>query len=552
MRTNNNRPLLLTMALPYANGSIHLGHLVEAVIADMYVRAQKMTGREVLFICADDQHGTPIQISAMKQGITPEELIAKAWDEHTADYAKYGIEFDYYYKTHSEENRIYMEKIYGDLQKNGLITQKTIKQFYCESDKMFLPDRFVKGTCPKCGAENQNSDNCEICGASFNGEDIKNPKCSLCGQTPILKDSEHFFVDMQKEQDFLKQYLAKDGVIQDDMKVFVNNWTNDLQERCISRDEPYFGFKIPGTGASTGSAPKYFYVWLDAPIGYISSTQKYCDENGIDINKYWGENADCEIVHIIGKDIVYFHALLLPVMLKNAKIKTADRLFIHGFLTVEGEKMSKSNGTFILAKDFAEKVQVEGVLQFLRFYFASKLTPTVNDLDFSIDEFISTTNSTLVNNLGNFGNRTSIFLERFFDSTIPDVESDAEIEKQALEIVEKVKQNYFAMNFRAAVDEIRNLGNLANKYFQEQKPWELVKTDMEQAKIVLATCANLIAVLSTTAKPIIPEIAKIAEKKFGEVLDWESANLKRRNKKILGVQKIALPLEKAMFDELYK
>jgi len=538
------------MALPYANGSIHLGHLVEAVQADVYARSQKMTGREVLFICADDQHGTPIQISAMKQGITPEELIARALASHEEDYEKYGIEFDFYYQTHSEENRFYMEKIYAGLQENGLIDKKTIKQFYCEKDKMFLPDRFVKGTCPKCSAENQNSDNCEVCGSSYNGEDIKNPKCSLCGQIPILKDSEHFFVDMQKEQSFLKNYVSKDGVIQDDMKVFVNNWTDDLQERCISRDEPYFGFKIPGTGEN-GMPPKYFYVWLDAPIGYISSTQKYCDENGIDINKYWSEDADCEIIHIIGKDIVYFHALLLPVMLKNAKIKVADRIFIHGFLTMEGEKMSKARGTFILAKDFAEKVQVEGIRQFLRFYFASKLTSTVNDLDFSIDEFINLINSTLVNNIGNFCNRTSVFLDRFFESTIPDVECDCEIEIQALEIVEKIKANYSAVNYRAAVDEIRNLGNLANKYFQDKKPWELVKTDMEQAKVVLTTCVNFIANFCVVIKPITPKIAEIAEEKFGEIFSWESANFKRRNKKVLPMQKLALPLEKAMFDGLY-
>lgn len=547
---NNNKPLLLTMALPYANGSIHLGHLVEAVIADMYVRSQRMNEREVLFICADDTHGTPIQISAMKQGITPEELIAKAWDEHTADYAKYQIEFDKFYTTNSKENRFWMEKIYADLQKNGLINKKTIKQFYCENDKMFLPDRFVKGTCPKCGAENQNSDNCEVCGASYNGEDIKNPKCSICGQTPVLKDSEHFFVEMQKEQSFIKEYLAKDGVIQDDMKVFVNNWANDLQERCISRDEPYFGFKIPGTGEN-GEPAKYFYVWLDAPIGYISSTQKYCDENGLDVEKYWGENADCVIEHIIGKDIVYFHALLLPVMLKNAKIKTADSLFIHGFLTMEGEKMSKSNGTFILAKDFVKRVKHENANQYLRFYFAGKLTPTVNDLDFSVDEFINAINSTLVNNIGNFCNRTSTFLDKFFGSTIPEILCDSEIEKKSIELVEKIKMNFLARNYRTAVDEIRNLGSIANKYFQDEKPWELVKTDMEKAKIVLATCANLVAILGVVIKPIIPEIANKIEIQFGEEFTWKSANFNRAGKKIGVAQKLALPLEKAMFDELY-
>ncbi|MDR0303830.1 MAG: methionine--tRNA ligase [Chitinispirillales bacterium] len=541
----NSKPLLVTMGLPYANGSIHLGHLIEAVQADVFVRANKMAGRDTIYICADDTHGTPIQINAMKQNTTPEELISKAWDEHTRDYATYSIEFDKFYTTNSEENRLWVEKIYNKLQKNGLIEKKTIQQFYCENDKRFLPDRFVKGTCPKCDAQNQYGDNCEACGASYNSEDLKNPKCSLCEKTPILKDSEHFFVNMKKEKDFLEKYLAKDGVIQDDMKVFVNNWAGDLQERCISRDEPYFGFKIPNT------QNKYFYVWLDAPIGYISSTQKYCDEKGIDINKYWNEESNVEIVHIIGKDIVYFHALLWPVMLKSAKLKMPDNLFIHGFLTIEGEKMSKTRGTFILAKDFLQRVKHDCAAQYLRFYFAGKLTLNVNDLDFSIDELVNAINSTLVNNIGNFCNRTSTFLDKFFESTIPDCDCDEEIELQSLKIMEKIIEFLLKLNFRSALDEIRILGSLANKYFQDKKPWELVKNDMEEAKKVMTTCTNMIAVLGVAIKPIVPQIVQILERQFDEIFDYESANFKRRNKKILHAQKLALPLEKSMFDGLY-
>jgi len=541
----NEKPLLVTMALPYANGSIHLGHLVEAVMADVFVRANKMTGRDTIYICADDTHGTPIQINAMKQNITPEELITKAWDEHTRDYAEYGIEFDKFYTTNSEENRVWVERIYAQLQKNGLISEKTIQQFYCEYDKRFLPDRFVRGTCPKCGAQNQYGDNCEVCGASYNSETLKDPKCSLCQKTPILKDSEHFFIDMKKEKNFLDKYIAENGVIQDDMKVFVNNWASDLQERCISRDAPYFGFKIPQT------KDKYFYVWLDAPVGYIGSTQKYCDEKGIDVNKYWSENANAEVVHIIGKDIVYFHALLWPVMLKSAKLKTPDSLYIHGFLTIEGEKMSKTRGTFILAKDFVKRVKHDNAAQYLRFYFVAKLALNVNDLDFSIDELVTAINSTLVNNIGNFCNRTSTFLDRFFDSTIPDCGSDEEIERQSLDIMKKIVEFLLKLNFRAALDEIRNLGSLANKYFQDEKPWELVKSDMERAKKVMATCANLSAVLGVAIKPVVPEIARILENQFGENFNYDSANFGRRNKKILPAQKLALPLEKAMFDGLY-
>jgi methionyl-tRNA synthetase len=330
------------------------------------------------------------------------------------------------------------------------------------------------------------------------------------------------------------------------MKIFVNNWVNDLQERCISRDEPYFGFKIPDT------QNKYFYVWLDAPVGYVASTQKYCDENSIDINKYWNEDSNAEIVHIIGKDIVYFHALLWPVMLKTAKLKIPDSLCIHGFLTIEGEKMSKTRGTFILAKDFVQKVKHDGIAQYLRFYFASKLALNVNDLDFSVDEFINLINSTLVNNIGNFCNRTSTFLDKFFDSTIPDADYDEEIARQSSESVKKIVQHLLNLNSKAAIDEIRNLGNSANKYFQDKKPWELVKTDMEQAKKVMTTCANLVAVLGVAIKPIIPKIAKTLENQFNEDFDWDNANFGRKNKKILPAQKLALPLEKTMFDKLYE
>ena len=546
MKTEEKSKLLVTMALPYANGDIHLGHLVEAVQTDIFVRAQKMTGRETRFICADDTHGTPIQINAMKQGITPEELIAKAWKNHSRDYSYYNIDFDIFYNTNSDENREWAEKIYLSLKENNLIKEKTIEQYYCEHDKRFLPDRFIKGVCPKCGAEEQYGDNCEVCGATYDAEELSKPACVLCGNSPILKESNHFFIDMSSKKDFLKEYLTSGNVIQDDMKSFIMNWANDLQERCISRDEPYFGFKIPGT------EDKYFYVWLDAPVGYVSSTDKWCKDNGKNVLDYWGKEADAEVVHCIGKDIVYFHTILWPVMLDSANLKMPSRVMIHGFLTVEGEKMSKSRGTFILAKDYHDKVKHDDKEEFLRFYYASKLTGSNADLDFNVEEFTNKINSTLVNNLGNFINRASTFLDRFFESTVPDVAWDTEIETKAVEYAQKVKESLIKGNYRVAVENIHALGQLANKYFQDNKPWELVKQeDMSEANKVMTTCINLVKTIGTTLKPIVPIIASRIEKQLNMNFMWDDILFSMKGNKIGSAEKLTLPLEKEMFDELY-
>jgi len=500
----------------------------------------------VRFVCADDTHGTPIQINAMKQGITPEELIARAWENHTRDYDLFGIEFDIFSSTNSEENRQWAEKIYLAMKADGLITEKTIEQHYCEHDKRFLPDRFIKGTCPKCGATDQYGDNCEKCGTTYDADALVSPACALCGNAPVLRESSHFFMDMEPKRQFLKDYLMSGEVLQDDMKSFIMNWTEDLQPRCISRDEPYFGFKIPGT------EDKYFYVWLDAPVGYVSSTQKWCDANGRDVSEFWGKDADSEVVHCIGKDIVYFHSIMWPVMLDSVDCKLPSRIMIHGFLTVEGEKMSKSRGTFIQAKDYADRVNHADATQFLRLYYASKLTGGNNDLDFNIDEFINRINSTLVNNIGNFQNRASTFLDRFFDSTVPDADWDETIAAEAISAANTVRENLIGGNYRVAFDAIHALGSVANKYFQDTKPWELVKLDDKSAvNVAMVTCLNLVRTLGTLLKPIVPEIAARIEKQFGESFDWSSAAFAIRNKKIGTAEKLALPLETEMFETLY-
>ncbi len=546
-QTGSTKPLIVTMALPYANGDIHLGHMVEAVQTDIFVRAQKMGGRKTRFVCADDTHGTPIELNAHRQGITPEELIGRAWDNHTRDYASFGIGFDIFYTTNSEENKHWASDIFEKMKAKNLVNKKTIEQFYCEHDKRFLPDRFIKGICPKCGAEDQYGDVCEKCNSTYEPMDLKEPACVLCGNEPHPKTSEHFFVDLAQREDFLRNYLTTDGVLKDDMQNFVMNWVDGgLKEWCISRDGPYFGFKIPGT------EDKYFYVWLDAPVGYISSTEKLCKELGENVNDYWSEDADAEVIHFIGKDIVYFHTLFWPVMLDAAELKLPSKIFVHGFLTVEGEKMSKSRGTFILAQDYAEKVKHPDATQFLRLYYAAKLSGGTADLDFNVEEFVNKINSTLINNIGNFRNRTSTFLTKpAFNNIVPDVNWDEAIAQEAADATDFVRNAIEQGNYRAAVDRIHALGGIANKYFNDTEIWKVVKSDTALANEIMVTCVNLIRTLGTLIKPILPEIVTRIEAQFDETFTWDSGVFAIRGKELNRADKLALPLETEMFDELY-
>ncbi|MBN1131121.1 MAG: methionine--tRNA ligase [Chitinispirillaceae bacterium] len=535
--TSGNKRFLVTMALPYANGDIHLGHILEAVQTDIFVRYQKLRGNHAVFVCADDTHGTPIELSALKRKITPEELIAKARTDHMRDYAGFNIGFDIYYTTNSDENRLYASLIFDNLRKNGLVTEREINQYYCEHDARFLPDRFIKGTCPQCKAPGQFGDVCESCGTTYDPTELGDPRCSICGKPPVMRPSRHFFVDLARSEPFLRDFLATPGVLQDDMRNFVTTWINEgLREWCVSRDGPYFGFRIPGT------ENKFFYVWLDAPIGYLSSTDRWCKDNGRRVEEYWAPDSGTRIVHVIGKDIVYFHTLFWPVMLRNSGFNLPSTFFVHGFLTVGGEKMSKSRGTFILAKDFLAKVRHPQAPEYLRFFLGSKLAQNATDIDLSADEFVKKVNTTLANNIGNLHHRTFVFCERYFEKKIPDAPWDETVaqavEKAALEI----ESAFEAGEFKSVVERIHALGNMGNKYYQDHKPWELVKTDPGRAASIMVTCVNLIKAIAVFLKPFMPELCGSLERQLDMKFTWGDAAFSLSNKPLLVTEKLVIPL----------
>jgi methionyl-tRNA synthetase len=525
------------MALPYANGDIHLGHLLEAVQTDIFVRYQKLRGNSAVFVAADDTHGTPIELSALKQKITPEELIAQAHKNHVRDYAGFNIGFDIYYSTNSEENRKYAELIFANLQKNGLVVEREINQYYCEHDRRFLPDRFIVGACPKCGAADQYGDVCEACSSTYEPTDIVEPHCIICGKTPVLRTSKHLYVELSKSEDFLREYIATPGVLQEDMRNFVTSWINGgLREWCISRDAPYFGFKIPGT------ENKYFYVWLDAPIGYISSTEKWCKDNGRRVEDFWSPQCGAKVVHFIGKDIVQFHLLFWPVMLKNSNFNLPSTVFVHGYLNTRGEKMSKSRGTSISAKDFLATIKHPQAPEYLRFFFASKLSSTTVDIDLTGTEFVNRVNTTLANNIGNLHHRTFIFCERYFDKKIPEGGWDEGIAATVAAAAAEIEQYYEKAEYKSVVERVHALGNLGNKYYQDSKPWELIKSDPAAAAKIMVTCANLIKAIAVFLKPVIPEICGSLERQLGAKFSWNDYAFSLSNKPLVVTEKLVIPL----------
>ncbi|MCU0608386.1 MAG: methionine--tRNA ligase [Chitinispirillaceae bacterium] len=535
--TPGRQRYLITMALPYANGDIHLGHLLEAVQTDIFVRYQKLRGNQAVFVCADDTHGTPIEISAMKQKITPEELVATAHKNHVRDYAGFNIGFDIFSSTNSEENRKYAELVFASLQKNGLVVEREINQYFCEHDKRFLPDRFVTGTCPKCKSPNQYGDVCESCGATYQPVDVDDPHCAICGNTPVLRQSTHFYVRLDKCEQFLRDFIATPDVLQADMRNFVTSWINDgLREWCISRDGPYFGFRIPGT------ENKFFYVWLDAPIGYLSSTERWCTDNGRSVGEFWSPASGTRIVHFIGKDIVYFHALFWPVMLYNAGFSLPSTIFVHGFLNVGGEKMSKSRGTFILAKDFLSKVKHPQAPEYLRFFFGAKLSPNTADIDLCADELVKRVNTTLANNFGNLHHRTFVFCERYFNRKIPDAPWDAGVAAAIDTAAVEIAGCYEAAEFKSVVEKVHALGNMGNKFYQDNKPWELLKTDPAAAASIMVTCANIVKAIAVFLKPMIPEICGSVERQLGTKLSWEDFCFSLRDKPLVVTEKLVIPL----------
>jgi methionyl-tRNA synthetase len=515
------------------------------VQTDVFVRFKKLTGRPVLYVCADDTHGTPIELNALKRGITPEELVAQTWAGHVRDYAGFSIGFDIFYTTNSPENKKWAEYIYQSLREKGLIEEKEIEQFYCESCRRFLPDRFITGACPRCAAQNQYGDVCEVCGATYEPTELKTPECMICKGKPSLKKSRHLFVQLAKAKEFLQSYLNDTGVLQNDMKNFVMHWVDEgLREWCISRDGPYFGFPIPHT------ENKFFYVWLDAPIGYISSTEKYCSGHNLEVNDIWGRDADSEVIHFIGKDIVQFHTLFWPVMLDAAGMKLPSRVFVHGFLTVNGEKMSKSRGTFILAHDYLNKVSHHYAAEYLRFYFCSKLGGTASDIDMNIGEFRTRINTTLINNIGNLHHRTFVFVDRYFDKTIPDAAWDEGIAQTVHKTAPEIASHFNNVEYKLAIEKIHALGNLGNKYYQDSKPWELIKTDKDKAAVVMVTCVNLVKALAVFLKPVVPNLVAKIEGQFLMDFTWNDYQFSLRNRKPGETEKLFTPLEMDHFSAL--
>lgn len=497
------RKILVTSALPYANGSIHLGHLVEYIQTDIWVRFQKMRGHECHYVCADDAHGTPIMLRAQNEGITPEQLIADVSKEHQADFAEFAIGFDNYHSTHSEENRQLASQIYLANRDAGHIESRTISQAYDPEKEMFLPDRFIRGECPKCGAADQYGDNCEACGATYDPTELKNPVSAVSGATPITKESEHYFFKLGNFEPLLREWTQGDH-LQAEVGRKLGEWFDSgLQDWDISRDAPYFGFEIP-------DAPnKFFYVWMDAPIGYLASFKNYCDRSGVDFNEFMRADSPTELVHFIGKDIIYFHALFWPAMLKGAGFRLPNRVYAHGFLTVDGKKMSKSRGTFIKARTYLNHLNPE----YLRYYFAAKLNNTIEDIDLSLEDFQSRINSDLVGKVVNIASRCAGFINKRFDGKLGDSLADEALFNNFINQAESIAKRYDNREFAQAMREIMALADKANQYIDEQKPWVLAKEEGKDAE-VQAVCSmgiNLFRVLIAYLKPVLPRTAEQAE-----------------------------------------
>lgn len=497
--------ILVTSALPYANGSIHLGHLVEYIQTDIWVRYHKLAGNQVYYFCADDTHGTPVMIAAKKKGITPEELIEKVQIEHEEDLGSFQIDFTNYYSTNSPENHSLSDEIFLKLQKKGHIYQKEIEQAYCETDKMFLPDRFIKGTCPNCGALNQYGDSCDSCGSTYTPLDLVDAKCAVCDDSPSQKKSGHYFFKLKDFEKELKSWFQKGDHVSEGVAKKMDDWfQKGLNDWDISRDGPYFGFKIPGEDN------KYYYVWLDAPVGYMASSKNYFDRENLGgfFNKFWREKNDWHVYHFIGKDIMYFHTLFWPAKLMGADFQVPKGVFIHGFLTVNGEKMSKSKGTFILSSVYRKYLDTS----YLRFYYASKLSDTMDDIDLNFKDFEFKINSDLVGNFINIFSRIGGGIAKKMDFRIGVMDDEGRsLFNKILSKKEDILSCYESRKFSRAMREIMAVGDLINKYINDKEPWNLVKEEMAAAKIVLSTGLNCAKVMTAFLKPVIPDIAREIE-----------------------------------------
>ncbi len=509
------RRILVSSALPYANGDIHLGHLVEHLITDFWVRFQKMRGQDCLAICADDTHGAAIMIAARKQDISAEELIARAQEQHIQDFKDFQIVYDHYSSTHSTANRELCNTIYAKLRDAKHIYAKAVEQYFCENDKIFLPDRFVKGTCPNCKAENQYGDSCDVCSATYMPVDLANPSCSLCGSKPILKSTEQYFVRLEDFRVFLQKWVPEHT--NEAIARKLQEWLDEqLRDWCISRDAPYFGFEIPDCPG------KFFYVWFDAPIGYISTTKEWCDLHKRDYREFWADPST-EIFHNIGKDIIYFHTLFWPAMLHCAGLTTPKDVWVHGMLTANGEKLSKSRGTFINARSYLNHLAPE----YFRYYLACKLSNAITDIDLNFQDFIARVNADLIGKITNVASRSAQLLQKKMDGRlgkIPAGEGMSLINKAREE--QTILAEYFeARQFSKALLAIRGLADSVNKYFDDHKPWLLIGEDPETVRGILTCALNVFRIMCVYLKPILPEYVRKVEALFGEeAYTWETAN----------------------------
>ena len=508
------RKILITSALPYANGPIHLGHLLEYIQTDIWSRFQKARGHECYYVCADDAHGTPIMLKAQQLGLTPEQMIAQTAIEHQADFKDFLIGFDNYHSTHSEENRGFASEIYQKLDAGGYIKRRSISQLFDPEKQMFLPDRFVKGDCPKCGALDQNGDSCDVCGATYSPTELKNPKSVVSGATPVLKDSEHYFFDLPAFEEMLQQW-TRGGALQSEMSNKLQEWFKDgLQQWDISRDAPYFGFEIPGAPG------KYFYVWLDAPIGYLASFKNYCDKTGVDFSTFWQKDSSAEVYHFIGKDIIYFHSLFWPAMLDGAGYRKPTSVFAHGFVTVNGAKMSKSKGTFIKARTYLEQLNPE----YLRYYFASKLTSGIVDLDLNLEDFSQKVNADLVGKVVNIASRCASFIAKKFDGKLSAELVEPELYADFINQGEVIAAAFEEREYARAIRDIMALADKANQYIDAKAPWVLAKDETKQQEThdVCSMGINLFRVLMHYLKPVLPAMAAEVEAFLQVELRWDS------------------------------
>lgn len=538
--TENKRQIVVTSALPYANGSIHIGHMVEYIQTDVWARFQKMRGHECVYVCADDTHGTPVMVKARELGITPETLVGRQQEEHAKDFADFGIGFDIYSSTNTEENRQLSQEFYIKMRDNGHTAVRPIQQLYCNNDKMFLPDRFVKGTCPNCSSPDQYGDSCDKCGATYTPSELKGPYCSICKTTPVEKESDHIFFKLNDFKDFLREWMPKHT--QKDVAGKLLEWfESDLRDWDISRDAPYFGFEIPGY------KDKYFYVWVDAPIGYVSSTLQWCKREGRDFDSFW-KNEKSEIYHFIGKDITYFHSLFWPAMLKTSGYRLPNQVFVHGHLTVNGEKMSKSKGTSITARTYLNHLDP----MYLRYYYASKLTGTVNDLDLNIPDFVGRVNSDLVGKITNLGSRGAQMLKKRIDGKLGALSPDGRaLVEAAQNRADTIAQFYESRDYARAMTEIREIADEANRFFDEKAPWNMIKADVEATRAVLTATLNIFRLLAIYLKPVVPMYSdRVAALLGEESYQWSDLSRVLESSTINEYEHLATRVEQEKFDQI--